>query len=341
MTGSRYINIRLPTRWKCGNTDLNQGRGLLNGGGNNMKKNNYKTFQNDFNSIVQNKIPVTGCKYDHDVSEIIGSVDDFRQCYKNDDPVRESFPRYWFISREGFLITVRNPKEPQWIKPNLSASRPEFKISMTDQTKTISTYTLVALVWNSYRTIDAQKIFADKGYKALGRLKKKDGQHEAIVQCHHIKGYIKEQNLQNYIANNNPENLQLITVREHNLIHSWKEKYPGAMIFYQPSFQNVPHDHILILDENTHEILDPTTLQIIPETCTIYSIMPLEKDSFFTDKYCFILQDGREFLEQNKKILDVLADQYPPQYADPRYNKPLDFNDHTIYYCRKGSCIAK
>ena len=93
-----------------------------------MAKKDSRFYAAKFRNIVKNQIPVIGCKYDTEVSEIISNAEEYRQCYKRGDKIREELPRYWFISKEGFLVSVYKT-QPQWIAPNLAADRPEFIIS--------------------------------------------------------------------------------------------------------------------------------------------------------------------------------------------------------------------
>ena len=58
----------------------------------------YTTYKNKFTKFVKDKVAVTGCKFDTEVSEIIENVADFRQCYAPNSKVRKQLPKYWFIS---------------------------------------------------------------------------------------------------------------------------------------------------------------------------------------------------------------------------------------------------
>lgn len=267
-----------------------------------MKKRvNYKTYLNKFKEIVENKIPVTGIKYDSEVSETIGDMSEFRQCYMKGDKVREAFPRYWFLSREGFLISVKG-KSPKWIKPNLKSCRPEFGFYADGKTKFISTYTLVALVWDSYVSGDARKILNAQGIKALGKLQKINGLYVPKVQGHHKDQFLKEKNIESYVANNNPENVQILTVREHDVLNNSQRGRNDISVFYQPDFRIVPNESIQAYDLDRAEMLDLSNIQsmVIQE----YDMIPKEKDSIMIGDYVFILEDGRDFLEKNRLLIE-------------------------------------
>ena len=295
------------------------------------KRQNYLTYKNNFQRIVERKIEVVGCKYDKEVSEIVTNVEDFRQCYKKGDKVREQLPRYWFLSKEGFLISVRNPDAPKWVSPNLNAKRPLFKISKYK--KNITVYTLVSLVWDSYRTKNAQTILNEKGLRGVGRLElDKCGRHVWKVQAHHIKNYIQGGSLEDYIANNDPENLQLVTVREHDVLNKLQEGNTDSMIFYQPRFMNVPDSDVVAFDIENAKMLDLNRVDVVK--IVSFSFMPNEKDSIVTDDYIFVSKDNRAFLENNKELLEHLAESHPPKYDDIRDNF-FEIYGNTVFYQKK------
>ena len=290
-----------------------------------MAKNDCRVYNAAYKNIVMKKIPVTGYKYDTEVSEIIENIDDFRQCYKKGDKIREQLPRYWFVSKEGFLINLQNKKNPKWIKPSLKPDRPEFKISKYK--KPIATYTLVALVWDSLRTYNAQSIMDDRGIHCIGKLKKIDNLHVAKIQTHHTNGYLKEKTLENYIANNNPKHLQIITVKEHDILNKLRAGKKSTEIFYQPLFVNVPDEGVKIFDIERGIMLNPKTLNVTK----ILSIdfLPDEQHCLMTDDYVFFLENGRQFLESTKTILIDIAKTHPELCMIP-YG--IDGHERIIFY---------
>ena len=294
------------------------------------KRENYLTYKNNFRRVVEKKIEVVGCKYDTEVSEVIENVEEYRQCYKLGDKVREQLPRYWFVSKEGFLVNVKNADKPKWVSPNLDSGRPQFKISKYK--KPIATYMLVALVWDSYRTKNAQTVLDERGVRGIGRFELKKKQHIARVQAHHIRNYIKEKSIENYISNNDPENIQLVTVREHDVLNRLQEGKTDKTIFYQPSFMNVPNNEIQAYDIENAKMLDINRLEVVATLEVGY--IPLEKDSIMTEKYIFISEDNRSFLEEHKHILDFIADEHPPKHKNPR-NNSFEYGEHIIFYTRR------
>ena len=269
-----------------------------------MKKKNKtcRTYQKKFKEISNNKIEVQGIKYDKEVSEII-DIADFRQCYKVGEKARMQMPKYWFVSREGFLITIKGDK-PRWVKPNLDTGRPQFKISHNGKTHSITTYDLVGLVWDSYISPDAFKCLNKQGLKSIGRnVKDRRKQLVLKVQGHHKdNSYIHESNLDSYISNNNPEQLQIITNREHIIIHSltgnWNE---DKKQFFRNNMLNVP--------DESPKVYRPDNTSMIPyENFKVDKVLNIygdytENDCYRTERYTFVSKDNRTFMEKNIKLL--------------------------------------
>lgn len=288
-----------------------------------MAKKDSRFYAAKFKNIVKNKIPVTGCKYDTEISEVILNAAEYKQCYKRGDRIREELPRYWFISKEGFLISLYY-KQPKWVAPNIAADRPEFIISRKGTTKSIATYTLVGLVWGSRRTVHAQQVMNAKGLDSLGRLEVLQNQrHVAKVQGHHSKiDYLPEKTIENYISNNDPSNIDLVTVREHDVLNKIKRGETDSMIFYQPKFIDVPHDEIQVYDITNARILNPS--EVVLEKIIRVGIMPREEDSLITEKFIFLLEDGRTLLEENKFPLEMAATSLFSRIQDDVWH-PLHF----------------
>ena len=290
-----------------------------------MAKNDYRHYQKVFNSVVRNQIPVTGTKYKKSVTEVIKDVNQYRQCYKKGDKTREQLPKYWFVSKEGFVINVRG-KAPTWTKPNTESYRPEFVVSAKKKRYALTSYDLVGLVWDSYVSADAQKLLDRYGLKAFGSHKKKvKGQHSAKVQGHHKKdSYINDDSMKSYIANNRPDRIQLITNREHIILHSltgdWEK---DKQKFYRPDMLNVIDDYLKVYLPDDGAMMNPKDL-VIKEVVDI-SMSLREQDSYIYEGYIFYLQNGREFLESNKNTLLDIVKTYPE-------HKQFEFNGEIIQY---------
>lgn len=98
----------------------------------------YTTYRKKFESIVKKGVLVKGKKYDEYVEEQI-NLDDYKQCYAPGFRPREELPKYWFVSKEGFLINAKG-KNLRFVKPNLKQDRPQFKVTGKLKDKNISTY---------------------------------------------------------------------------------------------------------------------------------------------------------------------------------------------------------
>ena len=154
---------------------------------------NYKTYRKQFESMVKKGVLAKGCKYNEYVEEPV-NLDDYKQCYKPGFTPREELPKYWFVSKEGFLINARG-NNLRFVSPNLGQDRPQFTINSQPKNKHISTYGLVGLVWGSYIEPDAYNFMQMNGINCIGSNPKadKDGKIKGRVQPHHTdtKGYIK------------------------------------------------------------------------------------------------------------------------------------------------------
>ena len=218
----------------------------------------YKTYNNKFKEVVEKQVPVTGIKFDTEVSEVIANIDDYKQCYDPHDYARSQLPSYWFISKEGFLISVK-VKKPTWVKPNLDANRSQFTPSKNGKVlKPITTYDLTALVWGSYRDPDAIKLLNKYGLSILGKNKidRNTGKHLPRVQAHHInpQGYLKDGSIESYIINNDPTQLQLLTNRVHNVLTYMTGDFERDIMRDTSSFSDVPHTTIKVYQDKIHNL---------------------------------------------------------------------------------------
>lgn len=290
-----------------------------------MAKNDCRVYMSKLKKVVKDKIPVVGTKYDTYVEEIIENIDDFRQCYKKGDKVREQLPKYWFVSKEGFLIKVKKDETPRWVAPNLLTDRPEFKVSRYN--KAITTYALVSLVWGSYRTPNAQTILDKNGIRCLGRLKKEGNLHVPRVQPHHIKEYIPGKSLENYVLNNDPTNLQLVTVKEHDILNKLQQGNTDFGIFYQPNFVNIDDNCVTVYDITEKKIIeniDDLEIKAVEKV----DFLHLEKDSILIKDHIVLMKDGREYLESQKPLLTKLL----KGNNLPKNNNYLYFLGQKYYY---------
>ncbi|MBR5583734.1 MAG: hypothetical protein IKW21_04330, partial [Lachnospiraceae bacterium] len=179
----------------------------------------YTTYRKQFENMVKKGEVVKGFKFDEYVEETV-KIEDYRQCYKPGFKPREELPKYWFVSKEGFLINAKG-KNLTFVKPTF-ARRTQFTISDKPKNKYITTYGLVGLVWDSYVDPDAYTMMQMNGIDCIGSNPEKDenGKIKGKVQPHHTstEGYLKEKTLENYILNNRPEYIEFLTNHDHSLI---------------------------------------------------------------------------------------------------------------------------
>lgn len=211
----------------------------------------YTTYRKQFENMVKKGVLVKGFKYDEYVEEKV-NLDDYKQCYKPGFKPREEMPKYWFVSKEGFLINAKG-KNLTFVRPNLGQGRPQFTINYEPKNKRISTYGLVGLVWGSYIEPDAYTFMQMNGIDCIGSNPKEDkqGHIKGKVQPHHTaaEGYLKEQTLENYILNNRPEYIEFLTNKDHRLISGFTgntEKDMEIILDADYKYNDVPQEHIKV-----------------------------------------------------------------------------------------------
>lgn len=211
----------------------------------------YTTYKKQFENMVKDGVLVKGYKYDEYVEETI-NLEDYKQCYKPGFTPREEMPRYWFVSKEGFLVNARG-HNLTFVKPNLESDRPQFTINCKPKNKHISSYGLVGLVWGSYIEPDAYTYMQMNGIDCIGSNPKADenGKIKGRVQPHHTskEGYIKEKTIENYILNNRPEYIEFLTNKDHTIIGGLAgdtTKDIDKMVETEYKYDDVPHEHIKV-----------------------------------------------------------------------------------------------
>lgn len=272
---------------------------------------NYKTYRKKFEEFVRKGVPVKGIKFDKEVSEIIENAADFKQCYDPNFKVRKQLPKYWFISKEGFLVNVKG-KKPAWVKPNMDSYRPQFKPSPSLKEwipgKSITTYDLVALTWGSFISPDAYYLLNTSGAEVLGSNEMDEKKlHKSKVQGHHWNNeYIHEISLESYIKNNDPENIQLITNREHHFLHEMAASGSENFSFYAPKYRNVHSAEPIVYlcgDKPRLARLSDVKIEKILSVREDF----LEKDSCVIGDYLFVGTDMRDYFEENMEYLKKIS----------------------------------
>lgn len=265
-----------------------------------MAVRNYKTYKNKFLNFVKNGIPVTGIKYDTEVTEVIQNTADFKQCYDPHSKVRKQLPKYWFISKEGFVVNVKG-NAPVWVAPNLGSGRPQFKPSSSrwPKKKGITTYDLVALVWGSFISPDAEYLLNTMGAKVIGKNKcDKKKFHINKVQGHHWKTpYIHEKTLEAYIQNNDPANIQLITNKEHYHLGQLAKTEEWKYSFYAPQYANVRAKSPIVYVHGERPYL--ARISDIKVVAVLGGTMEFYRDDYCTvGDFLFVGKNKRSYIEK-------------------------------------------
>ena len=175
---------------------------------NRLKKKTQSTakYYNDF-FVAQMNAGVTVKNSDGDILTV-QETEVFKQCYKKGHPVRKHFPKYWFCSNRGNLISVCG-KKLLWIKRSENNSYGRYAFTNANgECSGVQGQNLVGLTFDSpcYGSVERQ--FKKYGDKAFGRRKdKKNG------NGHHIRKLVQNPELLY-----DPENIQFITAQVHELV---------------------------------------------------------------------------------------------------------------------------
>lgn len=140
---------------------------------------------------------------------ILQDGEEFRQCYDENDPVRNVLPTSWFVSDQGNVISVYRGK-PEWLlRDKADKARDTYHFCLNDKIKIISSYALVGLTFGSEKFGTAKKLLDEQTVYCFGNYG-----DEENVQTHHVR------NKKDYPEQiNDPENLEFMTVRAHRLCH--------------------------------------------------------------------------------------------------------------------------
>ena len=165
----------------------------------------YDKFQELFDSGLPIIDGVTNEKFEAKEGEV------FRQCYA-DIPERRTFPKYWFVSNYGNLISVKE-KKLVWVhkipREDLRHYTYKYFITIGEEKviKNIQLHNLVGLVFGSESFGKATELLKEKGVYAYGVKNSKEDR----TQGHHIDGDS---------TNNKPENIKFVTDKVHSLLDS-------------------------------------------------------------------------------------------------------------------------
>ena len=137
----------------------------------------------------------------------------FRQCWA-DTPERRIFPKYWFISNFGNLLSVKKYKI-QWIHKNKreKSNKISYKFLAEREDEegivrcNVEEHDLVGLVWGSEAFGLAGELLKEKGLGAIGV----NSKIKISVQGHHIN---------QDDTDNSPENVKFVTDKVHIMLEN-------------------------------------------------------------------------------------------------------------------------
>ena len=205
-------------------------------------KKSKKYYKNKFDELFNSGTPIIDQVTGEEL--ILQEGETFRQCYA-DTPKRNTFPKQWFVSKQGNLISVVGNKLI-WVHkiPREKGSQYTYKYCLhTGEervTKNVQLHNLVGLVFGSESFGKATELLNDKGVYAFGVCNPK----EDVVQGHHIDGDP---------TNSNPNNIKFLTDKTHTLFNSG----PGIEATEEKQFRFMQRFGKLMETEN-------------PDTITVY-----------------------------------------------------------------------
>ena len=170
---------------------------------NKTKEYYYDKFIEHFNEGTPIVDSVTGEIYDKPDEE------EFIQCY-SDTPERRTFPKYWFVSKQGNLLNVCEDKLILVHKiPRVDSGKYSYKYAIPvgedgSVTKNIEGHNLVGLVFGSEAFGVAAQKLKEEGVQSFG-VRSQEGTNN---QGHHVDGDD---------TNNDPSNIKFVTDRVHSM----------------------------------------------------------------------------------------------------------------------------
>lgn len=135
--------------------------------------------------------------------------EEFRQCWA-DTPTRREFPKYWFISKKGNLLSVKKDRI-QWLhknkRPNSNKISYKFLHETADgaRNRNVEEHNLVGLVWGARAFGRATELMEEKGLDAFGV----NSNTDVVAQGHHIS---------HDDTDNTPENILFVTDKVHSTV---------------------------------------------------------------------------------------------------------------------------
>lgn len=175
-----------------------------------LKNKSKEYYKEKFDELFDSGLPIIDYVTEEEFEASDGEI--FEQCYA-DTPERRTFPKFWFVSNYGNLISV-GEKRLVWVHkiPRNDNKRFSYKYMIKDNedkrvVKNIELHNLVGLVFGSESFGRATELIKEKGVQAFGV----NNLEELKAQGHHIDGEC---------GNNEPENIKFVTDKVHTLFDS-------------------------------------------------------------------------------------------------------------------------
>ena len=172
--------------------------------------------------------------------------EEFRQCWA-DTIERRLFPKYWFVSQIGNLLSAKKDKI-QWIHKNKreNSNKISYKFladkgdGQGAKLHNVEEHDLVALVWGAETFGRAEELVKEKGLEAFGI----NSKTELNIQGHHKNRNDKD---------NSVENIKLVTNQVHVAIEN------------APSFAAPEEKHVEYMQEigELMAVENPTSISVI------------------------------------------------------------------------------
>lgn len=169
------------------------------------KRVTYRGYKKKFDQILKDNVPI----YDNHGHLLKTEEDEeWVQCYAPNDTVRKMYPKYYFVSNKGNLVSVKG-KKPRWLTPSDTTNgRESYGFSINGEKHTSIGYLIVAVCFEAKTFGKADELMKKKGRDAFGKI------HADDLQGHHNDGFEKNGSR---AINNDPNSITILTINIHRL----------------------------------------------------------------------------------------------------------------------------
>lgn len=267
------------------------------------KKLTAKQYKDIFDMIVNGNEKITTSDKTEEL--VITDGERWKQCYKKGNKAREQFPKYWFVSDKGNLISVASGKA-YLLKKDYSDNSGRYsyhfnvQVGETSITKNVEGHNLVRLVFGGLSYGKADELLDKDGIFAYGvNNKEKD-----TLQGHHIGDK----------SDNSPENIELLSSNAHKILHKAPKVNTDSNIKYlvelgKMASNEEPNKVSVLL---TSERIDRKTLKVI-------------EDDRYNNLYAV------DSIPLSKQAIEDLKDIFSPWLNNKKDNIKKDEEKHMKY----------